>query len=320
MKIFRLIGILFIGSTLFSCSNSDDELLPKEQEQNDQETYTISFDLGGEFISTSETPLSRVGEKLKKRIYGINVYYKEDNGTYKNYAYGLFDNIGDMNISLISGYKYKFECTLVEDGVDIVYFENSSNQSKYYAPFHRGILSNGVNNKVYQYSILNNKFEISTLFDTHLEGLQLGITSIRDSSNGGAEQYPRTDRFYGELTDYIPTANGTVNIDLKRTVFGVKFAVHPPVDGTLSVRNYELELDMAISTNDSMQETEAIYTFYRVYDCWKTDNYTNNFKIDLAWRRANGATQYFSESITVKRNIMTTVNIKVDGGSTDAAI
>ena len=63
---------------------------------------------------------------------------------------------------------------------------------------------------------------------------------------------------------------------------------------------------MAISTNDSMQETEAIYTFYRVYDCWKTDNYTNNFKIDLAWRRANGATHYFSESITVKRNIMTT--------------
>ena len=46
MKIFRLIGILFIGSTLFSCSNNEDELLSKEQEENEQETYTISFDLG----------------------------------------------------------------------------------------------------------------------------------------------------------------------------------------------------------------------------------------------------------------------------------
>ena len=60
MKIFRLIGLFLVGSSsLFSCSNNEDELLSKEQEENEQETYTISFDLGGEFISTSETPLSR---------------------------------------------------------------------------------------------------------------------------------------------------------------------------------------------------------------------------------------------------------------------
>ena len=78
MKIFRLIGLFLVGSsTLFSCSNNEDELLSKEQEQNDQETYTVSFDLGGEFISTSETPLSRT-EVAPKKIYGINVYYKKD--------------------------------------------------------------------------------------------------------------------------------------------------------------------------------------------------------------------------------------------------
>ena len=54
MKIFRLIGLFLVGSSsLFSCSNNEDELLSKEQEENEQETYTISFDLGGEFISTS---------------------------------------------------------------------------------------------------------------------------------------------------------------------------------------------------------------------------------------------------------------------------
>ena len=107
MKIFRLIGILFIGSTLFSCSNSEDELLPKEQEQSNQETYTISFDLGGEFVSTSETPLGRVAEEPLKKLYGISVYSKKDdtNDSYKPYAKGLFDNIENMNISLITGYK-----------------------------------------------------------------------------------------------------------------------------------------------------------------------------------------------------------------------
>ena len=90
MKIFRLIGMLLIGSsTLFSCSNNEDELPPKEQEQTNQETYTISFNLGGEFISTSETPLSRT-EVTPKKIYGINVYYKKDGDTqYQNYAYTI---------------------------------------------------------------------------------------------------------------------------------------------------------------------------------------------------------------------------------------
>ena len=87
--------MLLIGSsTLFSCSNNEDELPPKEQEQTNQETYTISFNLGGEFISTSETPLSRT-EVTPKKIYGINVYYKKDatDTWYDKYAYGLFDEV-----------------------------------------------------------------------------------------------------------------------------------------------------------------------------------------------------------------------------------
>ena len=126
--------MLLIGSsTLFSCSNNEDELPPKEQEQTSQETYTISFNLGGEFISTSETPLSRT-EVTPKKIYGINVYYKKDGDTwYQNYAYGLFDNIQDMTISLISGYKYKFECSMVQNDTDTLYHNNSM----YYAPFHK---------------------------------------------------------------------------------------------------------------------------------------------------------------------------------------
>lgn len=310
MKIFRLIGILFIGSTLFSCSNNEDELLSKEQEENEQETYTISFDLGGEFISTSETPLSRT-EVISKKIYGINVYYKkDDNSSYQNYAYGLFDNIEDMTISLIGGYKYKFECSMVKNDVDTLY-----NNHTYYAPFHYYY---NINNGNYSGIELSNKFEISTTSPTYIKGLKSGTTSISGRGSSSDTDYPRTDRFYGELEDYVPSSDGIANIDLKRTAFGLKFIVTPPVDGTLSVGS--IASNIKISSDDSTVETSAIYTFYDVYKCWKVEEYTQNFTIRLTWIRANGATQTFEKVITVKRNVMTTVNVNVNGGTTDSSL
>ena len=316
MKIFRLFGMLLIGSSmLFSCSNNEDELPPKEQEQTNQETYTISFNLGGEFISTSETPLSRT-EVAPKKIYGINVYYKKDSESYyRDYAYGLFDNIQDMTISLISGYKYKFECSMVQNDTDTLYHNNS----KYYAPFHKYYSSyNG-----YEGIELSNKFNISTTYSTHIIGLQEGKTCIE--SYHSSEYYPKTDRFYGELTDYVPTKEGVANIDLKRTAFGLKFIVNPPVDGTLSVsyirtnKNF-INPNIKVSADDNILESSSMYTFYEVYKCWQAEKYSEDFTIQLTWERANGATQTFEKAITVKRNVMTTVNVNVNGTTTDSSL
>ena len=315
MKIFRLIGMLLIGSsTLFSCSNNEDELPPKEQEQNSQETYTISFNLGGEFISTSETPLSRT-EVTPKKIYGINVYYKKDDESYyRDYAYGLFDNIEDMTISLIGGYKYKFECSMVKNDTDTLYHNNS----KYYAPFHKDYSSYSG----YKGIELSNKFSISTTNSIRLTGLREGNTCI--STSNDSERYPKIDRFYGELTDYIPTKDGVANIDLKRTAFGLKSIVTPPIDGTLFVyirtNDGSINSNIELSADDNILESSSMYTFYEVYECWQAENYTKDFTIRLKWKRANGATQTFEEVITVKRNVMTTVNVNVNGSTTDSSL
>ena len=93
-----------------------------------------------------------------KKIYGINVYYKKDGDTqYQNYAYGLFDNIEDMTISLIGGYKYKFECSMVKNDADTLYHDDSM----YYAPFHQGKL----NYDIYKGTILENKFKHNTIIN-----------------------------------------------------------------------------------------------------------------------------------------------------------
>lgn len=315
MKIFRLIGLFLVGSgTLFSCSNNEDELLSKEQEENEQETYTISFDLGGEFISTSETPLSRT-EVISKKIYGINVYYKkDDNSSYQNYAYGLFDNIEDMTISLIGGYKYKFECSMVKNDVDTLYYKQQiSGNIEYYAPFHKNYV-----NGYYSGVTLENKFNISTTTYARFVGLREGTINIDDRS--GICRYPKTDRFYGELTDYVPTKEGVAKIDLKRTAFGFKFVVTPPTDGTLSVDSYSINPNIKISSNEDTVEMSSMYTFYDVYRCWEVEKYTEDFTIKLTWVRGNGATQTFEKVVTAKRNVMTTININVNGSSTESSL
>lgn len=318
MKIFRLIGMLLIGSsTLFSCSNNEDELPPKEQ--TNQETYTISFNLGGEFISTSETPLSRT-EVAPKKIYGINVYYKKDGDmNYQNYAYGLFDNIEDMTISLIEGHKYKFECSMVREDADTLYHDNEI----YYAPFNQL----GITNHKYRGIALENKFNISTTNYVYFGGLKIGTMSTSGYYDyyDCQSDYPKSDRFYGELTDYVPTKDGVANIDLKRTAFGFKFIVTPPVDGTLFINNIytnngSINSNIKLSADDNILEYSSMYTFYEVYKCWQVEKYSKDFTIQLTWERANGATQTFEKTITAKRNVLTTININVNGGTTDSSL
>lgn len=318
MKTLRLIGLLLIGSSmLFSCSN-ENELLPKEQEQTSQETYTISFDLGGEFISTSDTPLSRA-EVTSKKIYGINVYYKKDGETnYSPYGYGLFDNIQDMTVSLISGYKYKFECSMVQNDADTLYHEDNT----YYAPFHQGI-----RNYIYQGTILENKFNVATTNYIQLQGLKSGDTSLKGKRlySSDSALFPQMDRFYGELTDYVPTRNGVANINLKRTAFGIKFVITPPTDGTLSITNLwttngGINTNIKVSADENTLEFSSKYTFSQVYECWQAENYSQDFTITLTWERANGATQTFNKTVTFKRNVLTTVNVNVNGSVSDSSL
>lgn len=313
MSKFRLLAtalLVALCTGFYSCSEEADSPI-NEPQINSPETYTVSFKLGGDFLTTSEMPLARTSEKPIKKIYGINVYYKKsDKDEYRNYGYGLFDNVEDMIISLITGYKYKFECTVVKEDKDKL----KQTESGYQAPFLNG-------SYIAEFPTpLENKFIISTISPIYFPNLKLGTSNVIDAPYNNSLSYPKLERYYGELTDYIPSSNSKINIDLKRTSFGIKFVVTPPSDGTLSIDNYDIDTHINISSNDTKLETEAIYTFYYVYDCWKASNYTEKKVLYLNWNRANGATQTFERSITIKRNIMTTVNINITGASTDSSL
>ena len=123
----KLLFFALAAAVAVGCSKADlgTDIPPQtdnDGEQTEQPEYvTVSFAMKGE-ITVDERPLSRTAgvETESRDLYGISIYYdKEQDGEINDpYGYGLFDNVGDMVASLLTGYKYKFVCSLVKDGKD----------------------------------------------------------------------------------------------------------------------------------------------------------------------------------------------------------
>ena len=314
MKVFRILSMLLTVIALWSCSNND-EVIP---EQEETKTYEIKMSLGGEYVETSESPLSRT--ETPKKYYGVNVYCMKDDGktnSYNYYAYGVFDNVEDMKITLLGGYKYKFECTSVEDGEDKIY----SNNTSLYEPF----CDEDKSFSEFSLSKLNSFIVSST---KNLFGIKLGATHILRENGTSTTSISRTNRYYGEVENFIPTKSESVTISMKRTVFGVKFIINEVPDGVISwdmstiCNNTYLSPNLLYTSHsgNSTLEFSSIYTFPDVYKSWKDDNYSLNFNIEFIWARSNGYNQSFSKTVSVKRNVMTNVNVNLEGGSSEVSL
>ena len=308
MKAFRILSMLLTAIALWSCSGSGSEEIPEPAKpEGTPETITVSLNLGGEYMSISESPMGRADNA--SRVYGINVYYKDANSTsWKHYGYGLFDNVDDMKISLIASYKYKFECTMTEDNADKLFYSGTDTR-KYSYPFGWS------ENSTAHYLAATNKFIISTTNGEYLKEIKNGKTRVM---SGGDKLYPRIDRFYGELADFIPSEDTNPTIELKRTAFGVKVVTASPSEGTLTLSNSDLGTFVTIEAGSGNYDSETIFTFSDVYKCWAGTTTEKEFTLTLTWKHNNGASQDFTKKITVKRNVMTTINIDITSTTADA--
>lgn len=290
--------LLFCLFTMGACSNEEVENIPPEKSS----VYTVSLGFSGD-IDVSQEPLTRATST--NDIYGINVYYDKDkDGDIKDvYAYGLFDNKEDMIISLLSGHKYKFECSLVKDGKKTLYYGQAFGQK--YSGFCYPFQTNLTNS-----TMLKNEFVIGT--SERLTGIKSGkahISSTTSPSTSNATDYASVNRFYGEATDYIPTVGGQVVIALKRVVFGAKFVITGVKEGTLTASCGSF-WSKKTTTDDEGNAT--IYSFSDVYDCWKNES-TYSAKLELSFDSDRGSDWDLknSSTITFKRNVLTTVKINV---------
>lgn len=321
-----------IGTVITSCSNAD-EPLPEPTPSDEGVVYEVKLNFDGDIpdITESEEPISRADESTPKRVYGINVWCMKTDGTetsYKNYAYGLFDNKEDMVISLLGGYKYRFECYMVENDEEELYIDADKRTG--YCPFAR--------------KEVTNSFTIgSSSSGFHFDDTKIStVKSYSEYCYDSYQSNPAIGIFYGLLQDFTPSQNSIATIPIyKIGYYGLRVVVTGVPDGSLYVHpNYYGYIDVPGSyykeywsqTFTEAGSIEKTFTggFYRALDSsgnnydssWLSNmqNYSTNTSVSFTWTRANGYKQSFSKDITLKRNVMTVLTVNLTGGAGEVSL
>lgn len=285
--IFQLVVILAMSVT--GCSSVEEPLLSGDPA--DAKTYQVKIGFSGEITNIIESPLTKVGEA--KDWYAFQVYSAPEDdpyGSYQAYAYGFFDNKSDMVINLKEGYKYKFDVSMVVDG---------SEKVEYFSLENAGWTSIG------------NSFFITS--QERVRYMYEGYLYLQDPFE--TFDRPNVDRFFGSTKGYVPTQGGSVNIDMKRVSFGVKFVAKNFMEGSL-----ELSVEGApILSLDASSGTEIqdIISFNYLSSAFSEDNYTEEIPVNIVWVKPdNVRVPIASESIAFKRNKLTTIEFTVDENTT----
>ena len=288
----------------FAACGGDENSIPgvtPDEPNTTPKEFLVSLGFSGEITSIEESPLSRAAIN---DLYGIQVYSSPTSSdNYKPYAYGLFDSKDGMVIKLLEGYKYKFVSSMVVDGKQKI----SSYESSYDHPFKRSGLS----------TKLENKFNYDS--GKEMGYLDDGYTNLLGLF--GNFDHPNIMRYYGEATDYVPTANGSVSINMKKVVFGAKFITEGFTEGTLYIK---LKDAPTLQLVFPQTEVEDIFTFENKYPSgnrWTADTYTENILVSISWQKNDGAiVPLINKEVTFKRNIKTTITVKVNDSSVNQGL
>lgn len=296
-KSFFLGAILSAALCLIfsSCEKSVSDVDQPEGEKSGQ-VYNVNIGFGGEYISSTEIPLTKALKNTSRKVYAINVYRKTpDAKSYSKYAYGLFDNVKALTIPLSDAYVYKFECAIVKEDRDTLY----NKEGLYANPFkHNGI----------EDTELTNKFVFST--SQNFDGLKSGVTTIAADTD---VDYPRMYRYYGETTEFVPAEGASIELQMKKMVFGLHFLVEPPTEGEMELSCFMT--NFKVSSFDKPYDDEAVYTFYNIEKCFQDLNYSGNITLRLNWTKSDGTVEKEEKKIQIKRNTMTIIKIDVNGGA-----
>ena len=123
---------------------------------------------------------------------------------------------------------------------------------------------------------------------------------------------PSIERYYGEITDYVPVTGGVVTIPLKKTVFGLRLIIEQVPEGTLNASCVSSLLSGQATDSATFDSGTRVFSFEDVYNCWKNaDSYTLDSSVSWSFTSSKFDQWNISNSrdVTVKRNILTTVTV-----------
>ena len=320
---------------VLGCNQISSSQLPEED-------CWVSLHPSGE-ITTSEAPLTK---SSTNDLFFIQVIRELNGDLFTDaFAFCVTDDMEGLKFNLKKGTaKYRFIVCLIKNGKNALESDYSSVNNTFFAYTGRtntyaidGINSysfgsgyeNGsgadlILNWVYYNSVGTYyyylKGERKNGFHNHLFFKALDKACIRE------QLYCRCDDWlYGEITDYSPNGDfETLNVDLKRVGFKLKYELSGVTDGEVSVRIFNKDRTFFEETNSSSTYESAtnFYAFYEARNTWLyADDYTENITVAVSWQRGIGITQDLgSTTVQVKRNCLNNIKIKLGSDDQSAGV
>lgn len=292
MKALNCIHVILITvfTTLnfISCSNNENFL-------DQEELVTVKLNLIGEITSITDEPLTKA---TSNDLLGIQVWRLTNNTNEREcYAYGLFDNIENLELKLKKSDSYQITATLIVDGKNKIKYSNE--YKGYSSPFTHSTSNNGIPTSISEQFIYS-YYGFNEL-DYSLVSLQEGTFSR-----------PNIERFYGTTESYTPSKDETININLYRVCFGVKYEVEGLTEGYLQINMEKAPIQNIEYPETKLSDIFSIINFH-IEDRWKNDNYSEEINIKIHWIKKDGSSiPIADQNFTFVRNRRTIIKIKIN--------
>lgn len=292
-------------------------------------------------ISVTEEELSRSSASFND-LYAVQVY--KDGSAF---AAGIFDDVSKMQLNLKTGSSYDVRVCMIRDAKTYLsnhfsltnnglalyrdevgpfyyyyYYSSSSNYQSFYSSnyyLQTNTFFYNSNKLLYYYNGVNATTTSSkSSFPFELKDIRQGELNLT--------KYPTcTDWFYGEVNKYTPKGEvATMDIELKRVGFRLKYELSGVTDGEVTVKVYNNDRTFINSTTNtaSYESEEQFIAFYDTYSAWLyADNYTENLTVAVVWKRGIGVTQDLgTKTIQVKRNCLNNIRIALTSDDKGAGI
>lgn len=299
MKTFRMLAIAMMTAAFGVCFSSCKKEEAPAPAPEQQEYVTVNLGLAGEYVEISESPLMTRAEGAQDLI-AVRVRTITGDSEPVNYAYGVFTSLDNVSIKLLAGQKYKFETSIM---VGVANGETGWH-------YHNGVYTVCFGTPVSSDFTYSAKFELCN------------FNSFGVFYSGDYRYEYHHDRFYGELEEYAPENGGTVQIEAKRVAYGVRYIAEGLNEGVLNIgvtNRYNEEL-YRLEVPSENPDYAGLYSFQNFRDAWQgvwvDDRYENYYaekSLNISWTKADGSvTPLGTYEVTFKRNVMTTIRIKVD--------
>lgn len=300
MKKFYILSLcLLLGTISFSACDEE-----KVITSSNEETVTLGFNIKAD-LDISEMPLEATRAGGTSKTYAVQVYeYSSNTNSLLPYAYGIFDDVSKMSITMRKSKTYKIYIGLFLD-----FFDKYKFGGPYYgaSPY---------------YTAANNEFVYSQewIFPHWWTNLAEGAQSFYLTSDSEASQSMlECDSYCGIIDEFKATDNDVIEAQLARSAFGIQINVSGMTEGKLVwegcvitpyVRNsyeicsieypetrYEQMFTIVQFLRSTMTEEEDLQFYLYYYD-------SSNNKQILA-----------QNSITIHRNKKKLINITLQSTS-----